>query len=247
MYSTEIDGERVEFGTSGFLYRSNKLMYDRKTGTLWRQFRGVPAVGPLVGSGIKLEILPMTLTLWSDWLAEHPGTTVLNVETGVYPQEDYSPESRNDSAYFAYRHQDTTMFPVPERSEELGAKDQVFGLVFGDEARAYPLSVFEGPAVINDTLGGRNVVILAASAGSGVRAYDRGHHVFTSTDTDTAAGAGAGQRVILTDEAGADWQAEEDALLSLDGSAQSLERLPSRAAYWFGWYAFYPHTDVFSH
>ena len=32
-------------GTSGFLYRSNKLMFDRKTETLWHQFRGVPAVG----------------------------------------------------------------------------------------------------------------------------------------------------------------------------------------------------------
>ncbi len=28
-----IDGERVEFGTSGYLYRSNKLMFDRKTET----------------------------------------------------------------------------------------------------------------------------------------------------------------------------------------------------------------------
>ena len=40
-----IDGERVEFGTSGYLYRSNKLMFDRKTETLWHQFRGVPTVG----------------------------------------------------------------------------------------------------------------------------------------------------------------------------------------------------------
>ena len=32
-----IDGERVQFGTSGFLYQSNKLMFDRKTETLWHQ------------------------------------------------------------------------------------------------------------------------------------------------------------------------------------------------------------------
>ena len=242
MYSTEIDGERVEFGTSGFLYHSNKLMYDRKTDTLWHQFRGVPAVGPLVGSGMKLEVLPMTLTLWSDWLAEHPDTTVLDVETGVFPAERYKPEAESASAYFNYRNRDTTMFPVPARSEELGAKDQVFGLVFGDEARAYPLSVFEGPAAINDTLGDRNVVIVATGSGSGVRAYDRGGRRFTVSKTD----AGAGPSVILTDEAGVDWQAEEDGLVSLDGSAQSLDRLPSRDAYWFGWYSFYPHTSVFS-
>ena len=63
MYSTIIDGERVQFGTSGFLYQSNKLMFDCKTETLWHQFRGVPAVGPLVGTGTELEILPMTLKI----------------------------------------------------------------------------------------------------------------------------------------------------------------------------------------
>ncbi len=240
MYSTEIDGERVEFGTSGFLYRSNKLMYDRKTDTLWHQFRGVPAVGPLVGSGLKLKVLPLTLTLWSDWVAEHPDTTVLDLETGVFPEESYTSESQNDSAYFAYRRQETTMFPVPERSDALGAKDQVFGLTFNDEARAYPLSLFEESSVINDTLGGQNIVIIATGAASGIRAYDRGGHVFSPPVT------GAGQSLILTDEDGADWQAQEDALVSLDGSAQPLKRLPSRDAYWFGWYAFYPHTGVFS-
>ena len=242
MYSTKIDGERVEFGTSGFLYRSNKLMYDRKTETLWHQFRGVPAVGPLVGSGMKLEVLPMTLTLWSDWVAEHPGTTVLDLETGVFPAEAYAPESQNSSAYFGYRNQTTTMFPVPRRSAELGAKEQVFGLVLDAAARAYPLSAFDGPAVINDALGNRNVVLVAVAAGSGVRAYDRGRHVFTISEAEAA----PGRAVILTDEQGVDWRTGEEALVSLDGSAQSLKRLPSRNAYWFGWYAFYPHTTIYS-
>ena len=49
MYSTEVNGETTEFGTSGMLYRSNKLMYDRATETLWHQFRGEPVVGPLQG------------------------------------------------------------------------------------------------------------------------------------------------------------------------------------------------------
>ena len=57
-----IDGERVEFGTSGFLYRSNKLMFDRKTETLWHQFRGVPAVGALL-MGWLAERYGLQLTL----------------------------------------------------------------------------------------------------------------------------------------------------------------------------------------
>ncbi|MQG27910.1 MAG: DUF3179 domain-containing protein [SAR202 cluster bacterium] len=34
VYSTLIDRVRDQFGTSGFLYRSNKLMFRRKTETL---------------------------------------------------------------------------------------------------------------------------------------------------------------------------------------------------------------------
>jgi len=91
-----IDGERVEFGTSGYLYRSNKLMFDRKTETRWHQFRDVPAVGPLVGSGSELEVLPMTLTVWSEWVADHPDTTVLDLDTDIYSGNAYKPEEQND-------------------------------------------------------------------------------------------------------------------------------------------------------
>jgi len=235
-----IDGERVQFGTSGFLYRSNKLMFDRKTETLWHQFRGVPAVGPLVGSGVELEVLPMTLTVWSDWVAEHPDTTVLDLDTGIYPEDAYTPESQNDSAYFAYRFQKDTIFPVPQRNADLRTKEQVFGLAFGDEARAYPLSLFDDQTVINDTLAGREVVIFAAAGATGVRAYERGGHVFTRSPS-AADGA-----VTLTDENEVSWQTGENALVSLDGSGETLKQVSSRDSYWFGWYAFYPHTDIFS-
>ena len=70
------------FGSSGFLYRSNKLMYDRQTDTLWHQLWGTPAFGPLVGSGIRLERLPVTLTTWEAWFTEHPDTKVMAFETG---------------------------------------------------------------------------------------------------------------------------------------------------------------------
>ncbi len=235
-----IDGERVEFGTSGFLYRSNKLMFDRKTETLWHQFRGVPALGPLVGSGMELEVLPMTLTVWSEWVDEHPDTTVLDLDTGIYPEDAYTPEEQNDSAYFAYRYQRDTIFPVPERNSDLGTKEQVFGLAFGDQARAYPLSLFEGQDVVNDTLAGRDVVIFAAAPGVGVRAYDRGGHTFTRSSSSN------NQEAILADETGVEWRAEDNALVSLDGSGRTLEQLSSRDSYWFGWYAFYPHTDIYS-
>ena len=85
------NGEVYEFGTSGFLYRSNKLMYDRTTRTLWNQFTGEPVLGPLVGATdvegepLRLSLLPIVLTTWEQWLAQHPETTVLDIETGTLP------------------------------------------------------------------------------------------------------------------------------------------------------------------
>ncbi|MGB1288835.1 MAG: DUF3179 domain-containing (seleno)protein, partial [Aggregatilineales bacterium] len=44
-------GETVlEFGSTGMLMRSNKLMYDRNTDTVWNALTGVPAFGPLASS-----------------------------------------------------------------------------------------------------------------------------------------------------------------------------------------------------
>ena len=108
----------------------------------------------------------MNLTIWSEWLAKHPDTTVFELDTGVYPEDAYTPEAQNDSAYFAYRYQSDTLLPVPERNSDLETKEQVFGLAFGDEARAYPLSLFEGNNLINDTLASQKVVIFAGASGT---------------------------------------------------------------------------------
>ena len=146
MYSANIDGERVQFGTSGMLYRSNKLMYDRKTNTLWNQFTGVPAAGPLVGSGISLELLPVVTTTWAEWLKAHPDTTVLDVETGLYPGPFYQSEWDSGSIYFRYRESPATMFPVWQTSDALATKGHVIGLNLNGAARAYPLEALRPEA-----------------------------------------------------------------------------------------------------
>ncbi len=241
MYSTEIPdalkprglGERTEFGTSGMLYRSNKLMYDRATETLWHQFRGEPVVGPLAGSGIRLEVLPSVLTTWVEWLAEHPDTTVISNDTGVYDAKFYRPEEHARSIYYSYRIDPGTMFPVAGIDDRLTAKAQVFGLAFDGEARAYLRSGLAQTPVLNDTVGGQDAVIITVSGG-GVRAYDRDGLQFQP------ARDGAVQ-----DDQGRLWRVLEDALENAGEPSQRLARLPSRDAYWFGWHAFYPYTDIY--
>ena len=51
-YESFIDRQHIRFGTSGLLYRSNKLIFDRETKSLWNTFEGVPVIGRLAGSGL---------------------------------------------------------------------------------------------------------------------------------------------------------------------------------------------------
>ena len=233
MYSTEINGEVTEFGTSGMLYRSNKLMYDRATETLWHQFRGEPVVGPLAGSGIELKILPNVLTTWGEWLTEHPDTTVISNDTGVYPADFYTPEEDFASIYYSYRTDPGTMFPVAGIGDGLPIKEQVFGLTFNGESRAYQRSVLRHFPVLNDTVGSQDAVIITV-AGGGVRAYERDGREFQ---------IGPGGQ--LQDDRDLEWKVLEEALENASDPAERLERLPSRDAYWFGWHAFYPDTDIY--
>ena len=87
LYDTRVEGREAPFvfGSSGFLYRSNKLMYDQETNSLWNQFVGRPVVGPLTGSGIELKILPVAITSWRKWQERHPETKVLSLDTGYTP------------------------------------------------------------------------------------------------------------------------------------------------------------------
>ena len=83
------------------------------------------------------------------------------------------------------------------------------------------------------------MIVTAPGAGA-ARAYERGTHSFSLGRLGDEAGA-----VVLVDEAGRLWRAEEDGLVQEANPLERLVRLPSHMAYWFGWYAFYPTTKVY--
>jgi len=239
------DGVTYDFGSSGFLFRSNKLMYDRQTRTLWNQLSGEPVLGELVGTDVKLEILPIVLTTWSSWLEQHPDTQVLDVDTGFNRPYDVG------SAYGDYFSSTGTMFPVWQRNDLLGTKEQVYAMQIDGVPVAYPIATLAEEQVVNDSVGENNLVVVASNgpiyvdgqsrrsgpvtytAGSEVRAYNRGEYTFTAAPSPD----------MLMDEEGREWQVTEDALIGPDG--EEAVRLGGHLAYWFGWFAFFPDTLVY--
>ena len=229
------------FGTSGLLYQSNKLMYDRTTNSLWEQFTGEPVVGPLADSGIKLKLLPVVVTTWDEWRTTHPDTTVVDIDTGIFPPRAYPAESHPDSIYYSYRQREDTMFPVATRSKMLRTKDQVLGLTFNGQATAYPLTKLLEERVVNDSVGGQDVVVAVAVGAGAARAYERGDNFFSAVPPDETYRTD----FVLRDDQGRLWEVREGALVLRDDPDRQLKRLSSQMAYWFGWYSFYPTTKVF--
>jgi uncharacterized protein DUF3179 len=230
LYDARAGGRTFTFGSSGFLYESNKLMYDRQTDTLWNQLTGEPVNGPLAAStesGLTLKRLPIVVTPWARWKGAHPATRVLDIHTGY--DRDYTP----GKAYGKYFASPDLMFPVWKRSQVLPAKTWIFALLVDGAPKAYPLDRLGRERVVNDTLAGRPLVLLADAEAREVRAYERGAFRF-------AAGKDPGAPV---DQDGRPFRVTEEALLGPGG--ESLPRLPGHLAYWFGWFSFYPRTAVY--
>ena len=166
------------------LYRSNKVMYDRLTNSLWNQLTSEPVIGPLWDSGIKLDFFPVMLTTWEEWLELHPDTTVLHQETGVYPAEFYAPEEDPGAIYYEYFNAPDTMFPVPDRDDRLETKDVVLGVQLNDSYKAYSSEALREHRIVNDVVGGEEILVLGSAASEGARAYYRGGRSFKLAPND---------------------------------------------------------------
>ncbi len=128
---------------------------------------------------------------------------------------------------------DETMFPAYQRSQALAPKAWIYALLVDGTPKAYPLTVLQQELVANDTLAAQPVVLVANPDSRAVRAYERGDFEFSK----------AGAVAPLLDSTGRAWTVTEDALLGPGG--ETLARLPGHLAYWFGWFSFYPRTQIY--
>ena len=218
-------------------------MYDRSTNTLWEQFTGEPVIGPLADSGIRLPFFPVTLTTWGEWLAEHPDTTVISLETGYYRPDFYAPEEDMRAIYYEYGASSGTMFLVWNRSGAQGTRDVVLGLEIDESFKAYPVAVLQQQRVINDVVGGTAVVVIGSSSSQAARAYERKGSIFSIGQNDAAIGS---LPTRLVDSDGAEWRVTEENLVNNSDPSQELKRIPSHTSFWFGWLAFHPKTEVYT-
>ncbi len=119
----------MTFGVSGLLYRSDLLLYDRETESLWSQISSEAVTGPSMGR--RLRLLRSRMMSWGDWRRLHPSSEILSRNTG-YDQ----PYGR--SPYGDYAQSKRLSFPV-KYDRSYHPKMPTIGLrVPGTAARAYP-------------------------------------------------------------------------------------------------------------
>lgn len=145
MYSRQIKEKERFFGVSGLLYRSNVLMYDKSSESLWSQIKGEALIGPLTGT--EFEVLPSTLTSWKKWRKKYPDTQVLSFDTGYsrnYASDPYRDYYQQQSGFWSF-------FKLGPGEKE---KELVVGIVLDGQAKAYPLRSIKRAGNLKDTLAG---------------------------------------------------------------------------------------------
>lgn len=224
-FRSHLGDRHFTLGTSGFLYRSNKLMYDRETQSLWNTFQGTPVVGPLVDQGIELQREAVVTSTWGEWRKLHPDTLVLSPRTGH--RRDYG----EGVAYRDYFATDELMFNTPFEDRRLDNKQEVVALRFTGGELAIDTDFLSRNRLYSDSIGLQDFWVITDQAGSS-RVYETGDVRFEEYD-------GA---KTLRDSEGVVWNLNEEKLGTADG--RQLQRLPSHRAFWFGWHASYPSTRL---
>ena len=153
--------ERPILRTSGLLIRSNKVMYDLNTYSVFDTFLGNAVTGPLAEKGLQLEQATVVTTDWGRWKKDHPETTVLKERYALGRDPDF----RNG------RDANGPIFPIGDVDPRLPVHEDIIGAI---AASGKPVAFQRSKAFValqnGEEIGFENVR-LQLDAG-GIRAVD---------------------------------------------------------------------------
>jgi Protein of unknown function (DUF3179) len=237
-------GRVLDFGTSGLLLRSDLVMYDRQTRSLWPQFEGRAVAGFLTDT--SLEAFPVSTISWREWRDANPAGWVLSRDTGFDRQYGTNP-------YTGYDEERSRPFLYNGKLDSrLAPKARVVGLDDTQGGIAVTFAALRARHVMQLDIGDQPIVVwwkvgtasplddTSVSAGRDVgasQAFDAtvdGQHLhFTTTGNGT----------FRDVETGSSWDFLGHATSGpLQG--RMLEPVEHLDTFWFAWAAFHPHTRI---
>ena len=157
--------EPLELRTSGLLFRSNKVMFDFRTMSLFNTFTGRAASGPLQDAGVQLEMISVRTSTWGDWKAAHPDTTIVARDGGihhVYPDDPL--QGRDDQG---------PIFAVGAVDPRLPVQQMVLGVLAPDgSALAFPVDQAAAALAAGQAVVMAGVQVTTDGAGLGAETLD---------------------------------------------------------------------------
>jgi hypothetical protein len=231
VYAREIDGAVLTFGDAGKILRNALVVYDHQTKSEWSQFIGEAVTGRYQGT--SLDLIPSQITTWLAWKSNHPDTLAIKKDK-VLAFDMNQPYYRSSMAGMGETLQDT----------RLPAKEHVIGFANGADVKAYPFNIFDSEPIVNDTLGGTDLLIAFDSESGTASIFDR------EVDGKTLRFKDGGRQeegylVIQDIETDTAWHALSGQALSGKLSGSTLKKLPGHMTYWFSWKDYYPDTEVY--
>ena len=227
VFERVIDGQEVEFGTSGKLYNRNLVMYDRLTNSYWSQALGKAIVGEL--AGYELSTIPFDVIRWGDWKSLHPDSVVLTTNTGHIRAYGVDP-------YGNYYTETRILFPVENTDNRMHPKEIILGFNDGDVYKAYKQQDVESAVIINDQINNNPIFLISLYPGN-ARAFESNvdEKVLEFFFKDGS---------IIDKETNSEWNYDGVAISgALVGT--ELNRIPFNPGFWIEWIAFHPDTDVY--
>ena len=233
----ELDGEVWDFGTSGRLLRSNLVMYDRQTRTLWSQFSGEALWGDPDVVGTELERIPTQVLPWDTFRESFPDGTILSRDS--VPTRDYG---RNP--YPGYEDSPSGFLFRGETDDRLDPDQRVVGIGEGEHAVAVPLERLEDEQVVTvEQPEGPVTVVWAPGQASALDSGDvaEGRDVGQTGAFRVADLEPVGDTRFRNPETGA---VHDITGATVEGDAPDLEPVPLDDTFWFVWFAFQSQTSV---
>ena len=215
-FNPVVNGKQVEFGTSGKLFNSELVMYDRLTDSYWPQTLGKAVIGPATGQ--VLEKIPLDTVEWGNWKKTHPDTLVLSKKTGKLRNYDSSP-------YEYFQTSDEVGFGLTFTDTRLKPKVIVYGIALNDKAKAYSEDVVNSVKLINDELGSTKIIVVWDNDLETVKMFKTNDLTFSLKD----------QSII--DNKNNVW--------TVNDMKDKLEEIPTFGHFWFSWTSFYPDTELY--
>ncbi len=227
VFSPMVGGRLEDFRLVG-MDHFNAMFEDARTGSWWQQATGISVAGPLKDA--QLAELPSAQLTLAQWLAQHPGSKVLQPDTVFQKSYDALADYDRGTIKGGLEHRDSTSWK---------AKSWVIGIRSGVNTKAYDWDLLISHPLIQDTIGSAPIAILLDDDSTSYHTWSRQVQGQTLQFQRVP-----GEPLLVDSNTGSRWNLDG---LCISGPLkdQRLQGVQSYQEFWHSWSHFHPATTQY--